>query len=872
MTWLMLVSAMVHAEPMELRVAIDDRDAKRYAQPILNLGSLRADFTDDGAVPGDVPGDGIWVATAQIDKTERIEIKITDDNVSPFSMAYSLPQASIATIQFRSQSGDIPLAIDQNAPPMPTEGPKAVETLLVRAAPVKDAPNPEGNAQEIRFLVDDRQLQTLVEPRVRANQSGVAMAPLVDDGRVLGDTPGDNVYHAKLLVVPTEQLILTLEDQGKVLGQVTISLPADRVVGAGVQIGTSGLQLVTNAQTMAPTATVETAQVEAEVVPLNVVEAQQVSRDFVVQAFSKEGVGPSEQIDGKDAQWLELMLASKTTMVMPTFQFGNQDVLLSDDGSQFQDVANDGLYVGRVLVEKGGTLEGKLMVDGESRGQMTIFLPESDVAQAVATVTINGFAPFDRLESLKMTESALPTVFKVAETQGSDEGPVGELTDTVSLQFLLKGVFDSVPQVVVKEQGEALSTFQLKAQSDDFWGGNVDLPRVNVWNFQIKIDGGLIEAYVIPSSSSKAALVFEIVDGALSAIEDVNPLGEGSGVGQLKVMRATSQDGAQPAELGQPMKLTLRLDDRAGQMVQNAKLWVEGTGTESFFALDDGQNGDSEAGDQIYTATLEVDYKPLIQLGFQNGSSEPVNSMVMLPESGPAELRALVTSVGLTTADAQNADITVSAPLVVQAAPTGVDIQEGNGENFIEVTMILDDRILQKLNKPRLRVLQSETTVVDLIDDGTGVDEGASDQIYSAQFSVEQAEFLKVAIDDAGNPVGQLTVFLPSSSSARIRMRTTDEASGLKLLTEAIATGGGDAPSPVMTTGSGNSTGNVGVDRLAHVLWVGITLFGLAFTYLRHMVNRKWDTEVKPLLSRLEHFLEQAEQSDPINKLEDNDD
>ena len=45
----------------------------------------------------------------------------------------------------------------------------------------------------------------------------------------------------------------------------------------------------------------------------------------------------------------------------------------------------------------------------------------------------------------------------------------------------------------------------------------------------------------------------------------------------------------------------------------------------------------------------------------------------------------------------------------------------------------------------------------------------------------------------------------------------------------------------MMTTGSGGSTGGVGVDRLAHVLWVGITLFGLAFSYLRHAVNRKWD-------------------------------
>ena len=871
MTWLILMSALVYAEPMELRVAIDDRDAKRYTQPSINIGTIRADFTDDGAVPGDVPGDGIWVATVQIDKTESIELSITDGNVTPFSMAYSLPQASIATIQFRSQAGNIPLAIDQNAPPMPTEGPQAVETLLVRAAPVKDAPEPDGNAQEIRFLVDDRQLKKLVEPRVRVNQSGVTMAPLVDDGRVLGDTPNDYVFHAKLLVVPSEQLVLTLEDQGRVLGQVTLSLPADRVVGAGIQLGPSGLQLVSNAQTMAPTATVETVQVEAEVVPLNVVEAEAVSRDLVVQAFSKDGQAPSEQVDGQDGQWLELMFASETPMVMPTFKLGDQDVILSDDGSQFQDVANDGLYVGRTLVQRGSTQEGRLVVDGQTVGQMTVFLPDSNVAQAVATVTANGFVPFDRLDVLKKKENALPKVFKAAGKRGTEVSLGSDESRQVTLKVLLKGQFRNPPKAVVLGQGKELSVFQMESQDEGVWGADVELPRESTWTFQLNLDGEVIETYVLPPAYQSVSLALEVENGVISALKDVSLLGEGSSIGELKVLRALSQEGATAVTLSELMEVKWVLDDRAGQLIQNAKLWVEDSGMEPFFATDDGLNGDEEAGDRIFTAVMDVKYQPMIQLGYQNGNAEAVSSVVMLPDSGPAELRALVTPTGLKTIEAQNADITVSAPLVVQAAPTGVDIQEGNGENFIEVTMILDDRILQKLNNPRLRVLQNDTTVVSLNDDGKEADEASGDQIFSAVFQVEQAEFLKVAIDDEGQAVGQLTVFLPSSSSARIRMRTTDDSAGLKLLTEAIATGGGDSPTPVMTTGSGGSTGGVGVDRLAHVLWVGITLFGLAFSYLRHAVNRKWDTEVKPVLERLDQFLEKSEQSENNDEMKEKD-
>ena len=60
---------------------------------------------------------------------------------------------------------------------------------------------------------------------------------------------------------------------------------------------------------------------------------------------------------------------------------------------KLQDVANDGLYIGRVAVPRGSTQEGRLTVDGQVRGQLTIFLPDSPVAQAVATVSQAGLRP-----------------------------------------------------------------------------------------------------------------------------------------------------------------------------------------------------------------------------------------------------------------------------------------------------------------------------------------------------------------------------------------------------------------------------------------------------------------------------------------------
>ena len=59
-------------------------------------------------------------------------------------------------------------------------------------------------------------------------------------------------------------------------------------------------------------------------------------------------------------------------------------------------------------------------------------------------------------------------------------------------------------------------------------------------------------------------------------------LGEGSSIGELKVLRALSQEGATAVTLSELMEVKLVLDDRAGQLIQMAKLWVEDSGMEPF--------------------------------------------------------------------------------------------------------------------------------------------------------------------------------------------------------------------------------------------------------------------------------------------------
>ena len=54
-------------------------------------------------------------------------------------------------------------------------------------------------------------------------------------------------------------------------------------------------------------------------------------------------------------------------------------------------------------------------------------------------------------------------------------------------------------------------------------------------------------------------------------------------------------------------------------------------------------------------------------------------------------------------------------------------------------------------------------------------------------------------------------------------------------------------------------------DRLAHVLWIVLTLFAIAFAYVRTVVSQHWSSEVKPLLTRMHEFLDaQQQQVKPI--------
>ena len=88
---------------------------------------------------------------------------------------------------------------------------------------------------------------------------------------------------------------------------------------------------------------------------------------------------------------------------------------------------------------------------------------------------------------------------------------------------------------------------------------------------------------------------------------------------------------------------------------------------------------------------------------------------------------------------------------------------------------------------------------------------------------------------------------MPSTSEAVVWLRSTETGHS----TEPTQS----STSSTTTTVEGSGGTAVSSDRLAHVLWVILTLFAIAFAYVRTVVSQHWSTEVQPVLGQMREFL-----------------
>jgi hypothetical protein len=259
---------------------------------------------------------------------------------------------------------------------------------------------------------------------------------------------------------------------------------------------------------------------------------------------------------------------------------------------------------------------------------------------------------------------------------------------------------------------------------------------------------------------------------------------------------------------------------------------------------DDGTVEGDLPDDDVYTGIISLPSRE--SLGFQVTDSGQILGELeaLLPSAQGVLISLKYDQFGLSGMVGDGSSET--GTMVVQATPKGEQIASTSDTDKIALTVHMDDRLLQRLQIPSVTFVAQESAGVNFRDDGSNGDEEAEDHVWMAKTVLEREEFVQLKVLDIELEQGQLTVFLPSTSEAVVWLRSTE--TGIKLVTE---------PTQASSTSMSTSVDSVGgsSDRLAHVLWVMLALFAIAFTYVRTIVQQQWSAEIQPVLTEMKNFL-----------------
>ena len=123
--WLLWIAlATVLADSLVVRVAVDDRQFDRLDSPKVIIEGLETALLDNGALPGDVASDKIYVGQINIQHQQSIVLRVLNvDGTTIGEVEVSVPKASSATYQLKTSEKGV--VLDLNAPNMPIREAKA---------------------------------------------------------------------------------------------------------------------------------------------------------------------------------------------------------------------------------------------------------------------------------------------------------------------------------------------------------------------------------------------------------------------------------------------------------------------------------------------------------------------------------------------------------------------------------------------------------------------------------------------------------------------------------------------------------------------------------------------------------------------------
>jgi len=306
--------------------------------------------------------------------------------------------------------------------------------------------------------------------------------------------------------------------------------------------------------------------------------------------------------------------------------------------------------------------------------------------------------------------------------------------------------------------------------------------------------------------------------------------------------------------------LVLALDDRAALGLHAPAVDLDLPGVDARPMIDDGSRVGDQPGDGIWMFTAAVPAARSLSLRVRDDGRDVAALDLAIPAGDRAFFAYKLLADGSLVPDpaarpVERVGDTILAQgddVATAAAVEGASTDRVLGDDEVLVRIALDDRAVQRVHDPTVAVPEQGKGPVHLSDDGSVSGDTPADRIYLAELVVQRTQYLSFVVTDGDEALGELTVFLPSTGQAAVSMRSTEGDPGVELAVEPTATGANEGPA---TASGGGATAADG-DRLAHVVWVGVALFAIAFAWLRTVLWRAWTDELRPVLRKLDAWLD----------------
>lgn len=241
--------------------------------------------------------------------------------------------------------------------------------LLLGAGPA----SAQAGSSLLVVAVDDRDARALTAPALRLELPGAAPVdlPMLDDGSLVGDVPGDGIWMAAQAAPGGAAVGVVLREGAWASPRVELAVGTAARTFFAFKRGPDG-GLIPDAGAR-PVAAVGDP-------------AHRAGDPLVVQAAPVAATGSADEALGADQVRVRVILDDRAAdrVQAPRLQVeqaGVEEVALSDDGSVAGDVAGDRVWRGEVVVQRTQYLALSVREGSGDLAKLTVFLPSSGQAE-----------------------------------------------------------------------------------------------------------------------------------------------------------------------------------------------------------------------------------------------------------------------------------------------------------------------------------------------------------------------------------------------------------------------------------------------------------------------------------------------------------